>query len=86
VIWDANKEHTLSAKTHHQKIDFNIFEGRTVTGSPSITISQGKVVYKDGKLNVVEGAGRYIKRPAYPTIFDAVKKYNKTHAPYKVER
>lgn len=86
VIWDAQKEHTLSAKTHHQKIDFNIFEGRTVVGSPYITISQGKVVFKDGKLNVKEGAGRYIKRPAFPTIFEAVNKYNQTNAPYKVER
>ncbi|WP_432467864.1 dihydropyrimidinase [Agarivorans sp. Z349TD_8] len=86
VIWDPTKTHTLSAKTHHQKIDFNIFEGRTVQGAPHITISQGNVVFKNGQLNVVEGAGRYIKRPAFPSIFEAVQKYNQSHAPVGIER
>ncbi|MEE1673525.1 dihydropyrimidinase [Agarivorans aestuarii] len=86
VIWDPQKKHTLSAATHHQKIDFNIFEGRTVRGAPHITISQGKVVFKDGQLFVEEGAGRYIKRPAFPSIFDAVKKFNKANTPVPVER
>ena len=86
VIWDANKEHTISAKTHHQNIDFNIFEGRTVKGSPDITISQGKVVFREGQLMVEEGAGRYIKRPAFPTIFEAVKKHNEVNAPVAVTR
>lgn len=26
VIWDANKTHTISSKTHHHAVDFNIFE------------------------------------------------------------
>ncbi|MHA2939615.1 dihydropyrimidinase [Vibrio sp. RC27] len=86
VVWDADQEHTISAKTHHQNIDFNIFEGRTVKGAPIITISQGKVVYANGELNVVEGAGRYIKRPAFPNIFDAVKKYNADNQPVSVTR
>lgn len=86
VIWDANQEHTISAKTHHQNIDFNIFEGRTVKGSPEITISQGKVVFREGQLMVEEGAGRYIKRPAFPTIFEAVKKHNEVNAPVAVTR
>lgn len=86
VIWDPQKSHTLSAETHHQNIDFNIFEGRTVTGAPHITISQGKVVFKDGELFVTEGAGRYIKRPAFPSIFEAVKKYNAVNSPTAVSR
>ncbi len=32
VVWDPNGTRTISAKTHHQKVDFNIFEGMTVTG------------------------------------------------------
>ena len=86
VVWDPHKKHTISAKTHNQNIDFNIFEGRVVEGVPSHTISQGKVVYKEGTLFVEEGEGRYVKRPAFPSIFDAVKKYNETHAPKAVER
>ena len=32
VVWDPQGTRTISAKTHHQKVDFNIFEGMTVTG------------------------------------------------------
>ncbi|RAU19137.1 dihydropyrimidinase [Nitrincola tibetensis] len=86
VVWDPNKHHTLSAKTHHQNIDFNIFEGRTVLGAPSHTISQGKIVYKLGELFAEQGAGRYIKRPAFPVIFDAVEKQNFNKQPKAVNR
>ncbi|RKF17983.1 dihydropyrimidinase [Alginatibacterium sediminis] len=86
VVWDAGLEHTISAKTHHQNVDFNIFEGRTVKGAPAYTISQGKLVYANGELNVVEGAGSYVKRPAYPTIFEAVERYNAEQIPTAVQR
>ena len=86
VLWDPEASHTLSAKTHHQNIDFNIFEGRTVQGKPAYTISQGKVVFANGELKVERGAGRYIKRPAFPNIYEAVERYNRTHVPVPVER
>jgi dihydropyrimidinase len=28
VVWNPNKTRTISAKTHHQAADFNIFEAR----------------------------------------------------------
>lgn len=65
VIWDKNLTRTISKDTHHQNIDFNIFEGMTVTGNPSHTISQGQLVYQHGELNVTKGAGRYIKRARF---------------------
>jgi dihydropyrimidinase len=65
VVWDPLASKVLSSKTHHQKVDFSIFEGMTVTGIPSHTISQGKIVYAKGELFAVRGAGRYIKRPAF---------------------
>ena len=50
VVWDPQATRTLSVKTQHSKGDFNIFEGRTVQGVPSHTISQGAVVYAQGQL------------------------------------
>ncbi len=73
VVWDPEGTRTLSAKTHHQNIDFNIFEGRTVRGIPSHTISQGKVVWKDGELRAEKGAGRYIERPPFALPFEGLK-------------
>ena len=83
VVWDANAKRAISAKTHHQKVDFNIFEGMTVKGVPSHTISQGKVVWADGKLDAVEGAGRYVDRPTFPPVFAALALQNrlKAHRP-----
>ncbi|MGB5245459.1 MAG: hypothetical protein WBN34_02855, partial [Woeseia sp.] len=77
---------TISAKTHHQKIDFNIFEGMEVKGCASHTLSQGKVVWADGKLNVERGAGRYIEKPPFASYYDAVKKRNKLKTPTAVMR
>eukprot|EP00735_Rhodelphis_limneticus_P008398 TRINITY_DN2135_c0_g1::TRINITY_DN2135_c0_g1_i1::g.12787::m.12787 TRINITY_DN2135_c0_g1::TRINITY_DN2135_c0_g1_i1::g.12787 ORF type:complete len:552 (-),score=170.83,sp/Q55DL0/DPYS_DICDI/60.91/0.0,Amidohydro_1/PF01979.15/3.1e-20,Amidohydro_4/PF13147.1/6.1e-17,Amidohydro_5/PF13594.1/1.3e-11,Amidohydro_3/PF07969.6/2.6,Amidohydro_3/PF07969.6/44,Amidohydro_3/PF07969.6/0.00048 TRINITY_DN2135_c0_g1_i1:565-2220(-) len=63
VVWDGQGKRTISAKTHHHNVDFNIFEGMEVTGVADATISQGRVVYANGQLNVKRGSGRYIPRP-----------------------
>ena len=52
-------------KTHHSKLDVNVFEGMRVTGLPAVTLSQGKVVWRDGQLEVKRGAGRYVPRPGH---------------------
>ncbi len=74
VVWDPGATRTISARTHHQNIDFNIFEGMTVTGLPSHTVSQGAIVYADGTLRAVRNKGRYVKRPAFHSMFDALAK------------
>lgn len=86
VLWDPQGSKTLSAKTHHSKVDFNIFEGRTVRGVPSHTISQGRVVYAKGDLRAEQGAGRYVKRPPFGPQFEAADKRLKATAPTAVPR
>ena len=86
VIWDPEASKTISAKTHHQNVDYNIFEGMTVRGTASHTISQGKVVFKDGELSVERGAGRYIERPPFAPYFDAIAKVRDQNPPVFVER
>ena len=44
VIWDPTATRTISAKTHLQKSDFNVFEGLTCRGVPLGIISAGCVV------------------------------------------
>ncbi|MNT41605.1 D-hydantoinase/dihydropyrimidinase [compost metagenome] len=65
VLWDPQGTRTISAATQFAKGGFNVFEGRTVRGIPSTTIAAGKVVFHQGELMAVEGAGRYIERPAF---------------------
>ena len=86
VVWDPEATKTISAKTHHQNIDFNIFEGMAVKGLASTTVSNGKVVWSNGQLNAVQGAGRYIKRPAFQSMFGALGKLNAARAPQAVAR
>ena len=65
VLWDPQGTRTISATTQFAKGGFNVFEGRTVRGIPRTTIAAGKVVFHQGELTAVEGAGRYIERPAF---------------------
>ena len=86
VVWDPAATHTLSVRTQHSKGDYNIFEGRTVQGMPSHTISQGVVAYAQGDLRAEKGKGRYIKRPAFGPNFDAVQRRAATLQPTAVAR
>ena len=62
VLYDPKGSKKISAKTHHQKVDRNIFEGFELTGKVVTTVVNGKVQWHDGDLRVERGAGRYIKR------------------------
>ncbi|MDR7378443.1 dihydropyrimidinase [Rhodoferax ferrireducens] len=86
VVWDPAGTKTLSVKTQKSLGDFNIFEGRTVTGVPSHTLSQGKVVYANGDLRAERGVGKYVKRPPFGPQFDALAKKTALHAPHPVSR
>jgi dihydropyrimidinase len=86
VVWDPAASKTISAKTHHQNVDYNIFEGMTVQGSASHTLSQGKMVWADGELDVERGAGRYVDRPPFASYYDALTKHRERHAPSAVRR
>ena len=86
VVWDPEATKTISAKTHKQNVDYNIFEGMTVKGCASHTLSQGKVVYADGKLDTERGAGRYVDRPPFAPYYDALKIKAKQAEPVPVRR
>ncbi len=62
VLYDPRGTGTISAKTHHQNVDRNIFEGFETKGKVATTIVAGRVQWHDGDLRVERGAGRYLKR------------------------
>jgi dihydropyrimidinase len=86
VVWDPHASRTISVKTHHSQVDFNVFEGMDVTGLARHTISRGKLVWTDGDLRTVRGAGRYVSRPVFPPTFQAIGIANGLAAPKAVAR
>ncbi|XP_012372616.1 dihydropyrimidinase [Octodon degus] len=87
VIWDPNATRTISAKTHHQAVNFNIFEGMVCHGVPLVTISRGKVVYEAGALSVTPGHGKFIPRkPFAEYIYKRIQQRDQTCTPTPVKR
>ncbi|MEM7160652.1 MAG: dihydropyrimidinase [Myxococcota bacterium] len=86
VVWDPNATRTISAKTHHQNIDFNIYEGMEVTGNAAVTVSRGMVVWENGELKTERGRGKYIDRPCWAPYWDSQKSRNEHAEPSPVER
>src|SRR5213083_56658 len=65
VIFDPNREHTISAKTHHMRVDYSMFEGIQVTGMPDTVLSRGRVVVDGDKFLGRAGQGEFLKRATY---------------------
>jgi dihydropyrimidinase len=86
VVWDPNKTRTISADTHHQNIDFNIYEGMEITGNAAVTLSRGRVVWENDQLKTVRGTGKYVKRAPFAPYWAAQNKRNTLAEPTKVER
>ncbi len=62
VLWNTDSENTISAKTHHQNCDINMFEGIKTRGFAKYVIAGGKIVIENGKLVDSETRGKFIKR------------------------
>src|ERR1017187_9827142 len=65
VIFDPNRKHTISAATHHMRVDYSMFEGIQVTGMPDVVLSRGRVVVEGDKFLGRAGAGDFLKRALY---------------------
>ena len=86
VVWDPDKIRVISAGTHHQNIDFNIYEGMETIGNPAFTLSRGRVVYDNGEPKTERGTGRYVDRPCFAPFFKAQKTRNRLATPTAVDR
>lgn len=62
VIFDPEKEHTLSLETQHMNVDYCTYEGRQVKGKVETVLSRGRVVIEGGECLAEAGSGQFIKR------------------------
>jgi dihydropyrimidinase len=68
VIFDPNRKHTISVKTHHMRVDYSMFEGIQVTGMPEVVLSRGRVVVEKAKFLGRAGQGEFLKRSTYTQL------------------
>jgi dihydropyrimidinase len=62
VIFDPDKQVTISAATHHSKTDYNLYEGTEVQGSPDVVLLRGNVLVENDQLVAKPGIGQFVKR------------------------
>jgi dihydropyrimidinase len=65
IIFDPKRKHTISAKTHHMRVDYSMFEGIEVTGMPDVVLSRGRVVVDADKFLGRAGQGEFLRRATY---------------------
>ena len=68
VIWDPNAERTISAKTHHMRVDNNIFEGMKVRGRPRVVFLRGRKVVEQDKFLAEPGYGAHQKSAPFRPV------------------
>jgi dihydropyrimidinase len=62
VIFDPDEEMTISAQTHHMRVDYSAYEGMKVRGVTKTVLSRGEVVIDEGKYVGRKGHGSFLKR------------------------
>jgi dihydropyrimidinase len=117
IVLDPAVAHTISASSHHSRMDTNVYEGgpgcvcvcvcvcagvvgvtwrcgsrrwptsrsllctracvhagKHIQGKVTSTISRGRLVWHDGKLDVVAGSGRFVPLPPFGPLFDGLQR------------
>jgi len=62
VIYDPNKDFTISVENMHSDYDHTIWEGKTLHGYPVQTYVRGNLVYDNGEFVGKPGFGQFVKR------------------------
>jgi dihydropyrimidinase len=65
VVFDPERKHTISASTHHSRVDYNLYEGTEVTGSPEVVLLRGNVLVENDELVASPGIGQYVARARF---------------------
>ena len=68
VIFDPKRKHIISAKTHHMRVDYSMFEGIEVTGMPDVVLSRGRVLVEGDKFLGRAGQGNFLRRSTYSQV------------------
>ena len=62
LVFDPEKEHTISAETHHMNCDYSGYEGWEVTGKTELVLLRGQVAIENEECKLKPGDGQFIPR------------------------
>jgi dihydropyrimidinase len=65
VVFDPEREVTITASDMHSRSDYTIYEGHSVKGAPETVLVRGEVVVEGGELRVEPGFGEYVPRARF---------------------
>ena len=65
VVFDPERKVTISAENHHSKIDYNLYEGTEVTGTPEVVLLRGQVLVENDELVASPGVGQFVARAKF---------------------
>ncbi len=65
VVWDGEKEHLLSEKTLHMRVDYSPYEGQKVRGAATQVFSRGELIVDEGQWLGKKGRGKFFKRNTF---------------------
>ncbi len=60
VIWDPEREVTITNEILHHNVDYTPYEGMHLSGWPNITLSRGEVVWNQGEVLASKGRGQFL--------------------------
>src|SRR5213595_2745586 len=65
VVFDPEKQVTITAASQHSRTDYNLYEGTDVTGSPETVLLRGAIVVENGELVAQPGIGQFVARAKF---------------------
>jgi dihydropyrimidinase len=87
VVWDPTISKTVSVATQKSIIDYNVFEGFEVKAQARYTLSRGDVIWAYGQNSQPQpGRGKFVPRPAFPAVNQALGKWKGLNSPRVVKR
>ncbi len=86
VVWDPKRSKTISAASQQSSIDYNVFEGKQVTGLPRYTLTGGVVAIEESTIKTREGQGKFVSREPFTAVNKALSTWKEITAPRKVQR
>src|SRR5579862_5028474 len=65
VIFNPEQEEIISAKTHHMRVDYSMFEGIQIQGAAKTVLSRGRTIIDKNQFTGRPGSGQFLRRQTY---------------------